>query len=195
MKYKTARQAWHDAYYNGKENTLIEFLQLGSAIQKTVKSNSLNASVHAWLAGRVQNAICELPENIKGFGNFMYSPMRTIDDLEAGQEAVFDHFRYNYNGERLTDKKLDQSYYLVLAAIYEYFYIVYGNKSPFANAGILCKWLDDNKGVQINYHNWGRDWEYIYDRLLDACNYIDMLALEPVSKVIKKYNSSYKEVA
>lgn len=37
MKYKTARQAWHDAYYNGKENTLIEFLQLGSVIQKTVK--------------------------------------------------------------------------------------------------------------------------------------------------------------
>ncbi|QQP86926.1 hypothetical protein [Entomomonas asaccharolytica] len=190
MKYITARQVWHDAHFSGKENTIEQYLKLGVPIQKTVKSNTTESSCHAWLAGRVQHAISLLPHNVAGFGNFMYSPMRTIDDLEAGQEAIFDYFRYNYKDERLTDKKLEQVNYLAIGAIFDYFFIVFGNPSPFSNAGILCKWLYDNKGVKINYHNWGRDWEAIYDCLLEACGYIDKIALEPVSKVISisKYN-------
>lgn len=191
MKYITARQVWHDAYFGGKENTIDQYLLLGVPIQKTVKSNTTESSCHAWLAGRVQHAISLLTPNIRGFGNFMYSPIRTLDDLEAGQEAIYDYFRYNYKGDRLTDKKLEQTYYLIVAAMYEYFYIVYGNPSPFVTASAMCKWLYDYKGTKINPNNWERDWESVYQLLLDACGYIDKLALEPVSKVISivKYHN------
>lgn len=193
MKLKSARQAWHDAFFAGKENTLIEFFQLGVAIQKTMRSNSLNVAIHAWIAGRIQHVISLLPENIKGFGNFMYSPLRTIDDLENGQEAVFDHFRFNYKGDKLTEKKLEQIYYLVIAAMYEYFFIVYGNSSPFKTASDICRFLYDEKGIKMDNRNWGREFGSIYENLLMSCNYIDKTALEPVVKVIKKYR--YKEVA
>lgn len=185
MKYTTARKAWHDAYYTGKENTVDQFLLLGTTVQKTVVNNSLMLCMDAWLKGRVQNAIQSLPENIQGFGNWIYSPMRNIDDLEGAQEAVFDNFWYNFKAEKLTDKKWELSKELTLCAILEYFHVIMGNPSPFKNSAYICKFLKDEKNVHISNHNWVRDWQYIYDALLNSCAYIDSKALEPVSKIIR----------
>ena len=185
MKYTTARKAWHDAYYTGKENTVDQFLLLGTTIQKTVMNNSTSTCMDNWLKGRVQNAIAMLPENIQGFGNWMYSPMRDKDDLESSQEAIFDNFWYNFKAEKLTDKKWQLSKELTLCAILEYFHVIMGNPKPFKTHADKCKLLLDYKGVSISAHNWKQDWEYIYDALLNSCAYIDAKALEPVSKIIK----------
>ncbi|QHJ85814.1 MAG: hypothetical protein [Bacteriophage sp.] len=185
MKYTTARKAWHDAYYTGKENTVDQFLMLGTTIQKTVVNNSTSASMDSWLKGRVQNAISTLPENIQGFGNWIYSPMRNIDDLENAQEVVFDNFWYNFKAEKLTDKKWQLSKELTLCAILEYFHVIMGNPKPFKTHADKCKLLADERGVKIDNRNWDREWGAIYNALLNSCSYIDAKALEPVSKIIK----------
>ncbi|AWM80071.1 hypothetical protein DKL61_06715 [Gammaproteobacteria bacterium ESL0073] len=180
IKYGSARQAWHDAYYTGKENTVDQFLLLGTTVQKTVVNNSLMLCMDAWLKSRVQNEISTLPENIQGFGNWMYSPMRNIDDLEGAQEAVFDNFWYNFKAEKLTDKKWQSSKELTLCAILEYFHVIMGNPKPFKTHADKCKLLVDERGVKIDNRNWD-----IYNALLNSCAYIDAKALEPVSKIIK----------
>ena len=192
MKYTTARKAWHDAYYTGKENTVDQFLLLGTTIQKTVMNNSTSTCMDNWLKGRVQNAIAMLPENIQGFGNWMYSPMRDKDDLESSQEAIFDNFWYNFKAEKLTDKKWQLSKELTLCAIFEYFYVIMGNPKPFKSYAQIARFLNDERGVKINVEQWTRDWSSIYTSLLNSCAYIDAKALEPVSKIIKL---EYDEVA
>lgn len=96
----TACDTWHDAYYNGKENAIYHILELGCMVDKTRMSNTTSIALNQTQKGKIQHAISTLSKDLQGFGNFIYSPISTIDDYERGIEAIWVHFLYNYKGEQ-----------------------------------------------------------------------------------------------
>lgn len=195
MKYITARQAWHDAYYSGKENTMIEFLKLGKAVQKTIKSNSNSSAIHAWLAGRVQNAISTLIYPLQCFGHYLYKPysnglldnMEYSEVLETSHEAIKIGLLLKHTGEQWTDAKFNRVNCIIYACMEEYKKLVLSKKKKFNSYNQTCQWIYGEFGIKIDHTNWHRDWLKIYEEIMDICNEFDKKALIPVTEVINSF--------
>src|SRR5690606_40457133 len=92
MRIISARQAWHDAYYQPWDSVMsvaADWAKLGTSVQTTAKAVTANHAAHQALAGRVQAAIAILPLCLQAFGHHMYSPIATDEDREDAEDAVF----------------------------------------------------------------------------------------------------------
>ena len=75
MKLKSARQAWHDCYYNTSKcqmDVVIEQLEVGAQVQHSSKLNTCNAAAHQVQAGLIQSAISSLAPPLQRLGHWLY---------------------------------------------------------------------------------------------------------------------------
>lgn len=192
MRYTTARRAWHDAFYTGKENTLDQRLMLGVSVQKTVRSNSVNTACHIFMAGMIQNAIATLRFPLQCFGNYLYrSFSESFSDIadyaeakEVAQEAIKNGILLLHINEQWTDAKFERVHYLIFACMEDYKKTVNSGNDKFRSYKQLCQWIYDEYGIKIDHTHWHRDWMVLYKEILNICNDFDRRALKPVTEVI-----------
>lgn len=187
-KYNTARKAWFYAYYNSGNSALIETLQLEQNIQKTHINNSIEVCIDQWLRGKVQSAIASLPEALQSFGNVLYKPEFTNEEVEQAHGSIKIGLFEKYSGQIWTDEKLNKVHYLIFAAMREYKSLVNNQKNYFQSHNELCTYLAEWYGITILRNNWHRDWNEVYQKTLDVCNELDIKALKPVSNAVRSIN-------
>lgn len=194
MKLKSARQAWFMAFYDGKPNTMVETLKLGVFIQKTDKCDTTAIAIHQWLAGKVQHAISTLLPPLQCLGNYFYKPTYSNEDLKIAHEVVKIGVFEKYAGERWSTSKLDRFDALVYVAMENYKSIVNSGAEKFKSYTKICDCIKNNFDKKIDPSHWHRDWLNLYDKIIEVCNDLDKLALEPVSRVVKDYKNNNKKL-
>lgn len=189
MQLNSARQAWHDCLYTAwdSQGAFIEQLGLlGAMVQTTDKQRSASHAVHQALAGGVQAAIARLHSQLRSFGNFMYAPACSDDDLEAAEEAVF-NVALTRSG-RMTAAKRERCEYVAKGVMFRYRRMHQGGQSsapdPFASPEWFKRWVDEVYGVTLPSCAWSRDWEPFVQTCFEVCEDIDKRALSPVAAAI-----------
>lgn len=189
MKLNSARLAWHDSLYTRWDNqgSHVEQLgMLGASIQKTERMVCARHAMHQALSAHIQTAIDTLPDRLKAFGNHMYSPLATIDDREAAEEAVF---KVAYAmGAAMMAKKYNRAQYVAMAVLHRYRRLHQGGQSegidPLPTPEAFRGWIDAEYGVELASENWTREWAGFVEQCFNACNDLDKQALVPVSRCI-----------
>lgn len=196
MKLNSARLAWHDALYTPWDSQGAHVEQiglLGCSVQKTEKMVTSRHAMHQSISARIQHAIATLPGHLQAFGNFMYSPMASIDEKEEAEELVFIG-AYNA-GPKMTARKFAKARHVAQAVVLRYQRLHQGGQSegvdPLPTAEKMRLWILAVHGVSIVGDQWARDWGDFVERCFDACNQLDKAALVPVSMAI----SAMKEAA
>lgn len=189
MKLNSARQAWHDAFYQPWDSVMthvLEMAQLEASVQKTEKQRGTGHAMHQALAGRVQIAIATLPGYIEAFGHWMYSPLSFVEHKETADAAVM-LFAYDRHG-RMTAKKAERAKYVAAGVLHRYRRMHQGGQSsmadPLLSPEAFRAWLDDEYGVRLVSEAWSREWGGFVQHCFDVCNDIDKQALAPVAAVI-----------
>jgi hypothetical protein len=189
MKLNSARMAWHDSLYirrDSQGSTMQEIGTLGRMVQKTDRGATAGHAAHQALAGRIQQAMDTLPEHLKAFGNWMYSPMADVEDKEAAEERVL-YLAYSL-GEKMTARKFEKARYVAMAVLHRYRRLHQGGQSegidPLPGAEAMREWVMEEFGVRLVGDQWARDWGVFVSNCFEACNRLDRDALLPVSKAI-----------
>ncbi|MCO8161055.1 hypothetical protein NJC38_02675 [Pseudomonas sp. 21LCFQ010] len=189
MKLNSARAAWHDALYTARDSqgaVMQEMGMLGRMIQKTERSTNARHAAHQAIAGRVQQAMDTLPASLRAFGNWMYSPIASIDEKEEAEERVL-HLAYSL-GPKMTARKFDKARYVAMAVLHRYRRLHQGGQSegvdPLPGAEHMRKWILEEFGVALVGDQWARDWGQFVEHCFEACNQFDKAALAPVSRAI-----------
>jgi hypothetical protein len=189
MKLNSARMAWHDALYTPWDSQGAHIEQiglLGCTVQKTDKMVNARHAAHQALSARIQQAIATLPRHLQEFGNFMYSPLASIDEKEGVEERVL-HLAYAA-GAKMTAKKFGKARYVAQAVVLRYRRLHQGGQSegvdPLPSVEHMRKWVLEEHGVALVGDHWARDWGDFVERCFDACNLLDKQALAPVSRAI-----------
>ena len=133
---------------------------------------------HMLIAGLVLRAIDTLPKSLRHFGNFMYSPIATGNDLSIAHGLVW----LGSGMESLTDRKKQRAYWMAMAALQSHKMMVNGGQGM--GPGSVCMFVEDRTGEKMNPQNWARDWEAIWDALCGHVDKLDKQALKPVSAVV-----------
>lgn len=190
MKLISARQAWHDAYYQPWDSVMsvaAEWAKLGASVQTTCKSINASHAAHQALAGMVQSAIGTLPDALQAFGHHLYSPIATDDDRELAEDAVF--VLAMQGQSRMTAAKLDRAGYVVKGVLYRYRRMNQGgqggNPDPLEKPESFRAWLFDWYGVRLASENWSREWDSFVEACFKACNELDREALRPIAMAIE----------
>lgn len=182
MKLITARQAWHDAYYNGSSSPLaraVEIGRLGTHIQMTKYHDSNNRAAHVAQCGRVQHAISTLPEELQKLGHWLYAPLLTEEAnciVEDVQDYIF--------GKSGIDPKNNKAYWLTRAVMSDYQDVVLGREQRLKKAKQIREYLADWYGIEIKTNQWTRDWAPKWLKLWHALNDLDVLTLSPIAAVV-----------
>lgn len=195
MRLDTARQAFHDCYYNSRISMLAmaeEFcMGIGGSIQRTEMDNRTNVAMHQALAGTIQKAVATLPRHVRAFGEFMYSPMHYQDDdhREAVEAYVFMLAYQAFTKEtRMTAKKAEKARYVAAGVLYRYRRMHQGGASacadPLEKAEHFRDWLDLEKGCRLAKDNFAREWEPFVQACFDVCNDLDKTALSAVGRCL-----------
>lgn len=186
MRLNTARQAWHDCFYQPWDSVMscaIEWARLGAAVQTTEKGITAGHAAHQALAGQIQRAIDTLPGYVRAFGHWLYNPLACDDHRETAEHAVF-LFAYD-RMERMTAKKAERARYVAMGVLYRYRRMHQGGQSssadPLLSPEAFRGWLDGEYGVKLSSEQWGREWTPFIQHCFDVCNDIDKEALRPVS--------------
>lgn len=189
MKLNSARQAWHDCYYQPWDSVMthvLEMAKLEASVQKTSKQRGTGHAMHQATAGQVQAAISTLPRYVASFGHWMYSPLVCADDKEAAEAAVA-VTAYHRIG-RMTAKKAEKAKYVAAGVLYRYRRMHQGGQSSMPDPLVMPEafraWLDGEYGVRLSSEQWSREWGAFIQHCFDACNDIDKQALAPVAAVI-----------
>lgn len=189
MKLNSARQAWHDAYYQpwDSQGAFIEQLGLlGAMVQRTERVRSASHAAHQALAGQVQAAVGGLHSQLRAFGTYMYAPRCDEDTREAAEEAVFN--LAVSKSPRMTAAKRERCLYVAKGVMHRYRRMHQGGQSstpdPLATPEAFKNWLEDWHGVRLPSCAWARDWEPFVQACFEACEDIDKRALSPVAAVI-----------
>lgn len=189
MKLNSARQAWHDCYYQPWDSVMshvLEMAQLEASVQKTEKQRGTGHAAHQAIAGRVQQAIATLPRHVASFGHWMYSPLADIDDKEAAEAAVAVMAYHRYG--RMTAKKAERAKYVAAGVLHRYRRMHQGGQSSMADPLISPEafraWLDGEYGMRLSSEQWSREWGGYVQHCFDVCNDLDKQALAPVAWVI-----------
>lgn len=195
MKLNSARLAWHDALYTPWDSQGAHVEQiglLGCSVQKTEKMVNSRHAMHQSVSARIQHAIATLPGHLQAFGNFMYSPMASIDEKEEAEELVF-LGAYNA-GPKMMAKKFERARHVAIAVLFRYRRMHQGGQSegvdPLPTPEAFRGWVLQEYGVKIDSRNWERDWEEFVQACFDACNDLDKAALVPVSMAIKEMKNA-----
>lgn len=189
MRIISARQAWHDAYYQPWDSVMsvaADWAMLGTAVQTTAKTTNANHAAHQALAGRVQAVIARLPACLQSFGHHMYSPIAEDDDRENAEDAVF---ALALQGQpRMTARKHERAEFVAKGVLFRYRAMNQGgmgqNQDPLARPEAFRQWLFNWYGIELPSENWGREWGGFIESCFQACNSLDRAALAPVSRAI-----------
>lgn len=195
MQLNSARQAWHDCLYTAwdSQGSFIEQLGLlGAMVQTTDKQRSASHAVHQALAGRVQSAIGKLHNQVRAFGNFMYSPCLDDDTRETAEEVIFNLVQSK--SPRMTAAKREKLEYVVKGVMTRYRYMHQGGQSanddPLESPEGFRAWLNAHYGVKLESANWERDWGGFVRLTFDCCEDVDRMALSPVAAAIYEMKSA-----
>lgn len=190
MKIISARQAWHDCYYQPWDSVMsvaADWARLGTAVQTTGKATNAAHAAHQALAGRVQAAIAALPVCLQAFGHHMYSPIATDADRETAEDAVF--AVAIQDGATLTAKKYERAEYVAKGVLLRYRAMNQGGmggcRDRLASPADFRAWLEAVYGVQLSSQNWEREWGGFIEACFAACNRLDRAALGPVAMVLE----------
>lgn len=190
MKIISARQAWHDCYYQPWDSVMsvaADWARLGTAVQTTGKATNASHAAHQALAGRVQAAIATLPACLQAFGHHMYSPIATDADRETAEDAVF--AVAIQDGATLTAKKYERAEYVAKGVLLRYRAMNQGGmggcRDRLASPADFRAWLEAVYGVQLSSQNWEREWGGFIEACFAACNRLDRAALGPVAMVLE----------
>lgn len=191
MNLNSARQSWHDALYTpwDSQGTHVEQIGLlGCSVQKTEKAVNSRHAMHQSISARIQHAIDTLPSHLKAFGNFMYSPIATVDDKDEADDALF-MLAYRM-GPKMYAKKFEKARLVAQGVLHRYRRIHQGGQSegvdPCPSPEAFRSWLLSVLGLELDSRNWEREWEEFVQACFDACNDLDKAALVPVSLAIKE---------
>ena len=189
MQLRTARQAWHDAYYTPWDSVMAHCMtmaKLGTDIQRTEGDRSTAQAWHQVIAGKVQAAIKTLPYPLQAFGHALYAPQAMDEEREIAESMV-----YGYAGSqmgRMTTKKAEKALYVAAGVFFRYRHMVQGgqdgSRDPLPSSERFITWLYNEYGVEIKNDHWGRDWADYIQHCFRACNDFDRDALAPVAKMI-----------
>lgn len=191
MKLNSARLAWHDAFYTQWDSQGAHVEQiglLGCSVQKTEKSINSRHAMHQSISARIQHAIDTLPSNLKSFGNFMYSPLATVDEKEEAEESLF--MSAYQAGPKMYAKKFERARLVAEGVLYRYRRLHQGGQSegvdPCPTPESFRAWLLCVLGLELDSRNWEREWEDFVQACFNTCNDLDKAALVPVSLAIKE---------
>lgn len=184
-----SRLAWHDALYTPWDSQGAHVEQiglLGCLVQKTEKSVNSRHAMHQAISARIQHAIVMLLGHLQAFGNFMYSPLATVDDKETAEERVL-HVAYDA-GPKMTARKFKKARYVAITVLFRYLRLHQGGQSegvdPLVTVEKMRNWIEDQFGVGLIGANCERDWGKFVEDCFDACNQLDKQTLAPVSRSI-----------
>ncbi|SDU96878.1 hypothetical protein [Pseudomonas vancouverensis] len=193
MKLNSARAAWHDALYTpwDSQGSHVEQIGLlGCSVQKTEKSVNSRHAMQQSVSARIQIAIASLPDDLRAFGNHMYSPLATDDEKDEAEDLLF-QVAYQ-NSSRLavmSAAKMMRARYVCAAILHRYRQINQGGQGegidPLPTVFKLRVWIYDTYGIELPGDQWARDWGDFVEHCFDACNWLDKEALVPVSGAIK----------
>jgi hypothetical protein len=189
MRLNSARQAWHDAYYQPRQSAeamAMEYARLGVQVQTTERDGRTPAAMHQALAGHIQRAIGTLPGYLQAFGHWLYNPQADDERRDAAQAAVY-LLAYQQAG-RMTAAKADKARYVAAGALYRFRRQHQGGQSecpdPLPTPESFRAWLEGEHGVRLASENWGRDWAPFVQLCFDVCDDLDRQALRPVAAAI-----------
>lgn len=186
----SARLAWHDALYTPWDSQGAHVEQiglLGCSVQKTEKSVNSRHAMHQAISARIQHAIATLSPRLKAFGNFMYSPLASIDEREAVEEHIL-LLAYQL-GPKMTARKYAKAACVAKAVLHRYRRLHQGGQSegidPLPTVEQMRKWILEEFGIALVGDQWARDWGDFVEHCFDVCNQVDKNALAPVSRALK----------
>lgn len=191
INLNSARLAWHDALYTPWDSQGAHIEQiglLGCSVQKTEKSVNSRHAMHQSISARIQHAIATLPAHLQAFGNFMYSPIATVDDKEEADDAVF--MAAYCIGPKMYAKKFEKARLVAQGVVHRYRRMHQGGQSegvdPCPSPEAFRSWLLSVLGLELSSEQWTREWEGFIQACFNACNDLDKAALVPVSLAIKE---------
>lgn len=189
INLNSARLAWHDALYTPWDSQGAHIEQiglLGCTVQKTEKSVNSRHAMHQSISARIQHAIATLPAYLRAFGNHMYSPMGSADDMDEAWEALF-KAAYAMS-PKMTARKYEKAQYVAHAVLYRYRRMHQGGQSegddPLPTVEKMRIWVYQMYGIELVGDQWARDWAEFVGMCFDACNDLDKACLAPVSRSI-----------
>lgn len=189
MRLNSARQAWHDAFYQPWDSVMahaIELAKLGNAVQKTERETATRRAADQAVAGRIQMVIDTLPGFIRAFGHHLYNPLANDDHRETAEAAVM-LFAYDRHG-RMTAKKAERAGYVAAGVLHRYRSMHQGGQSampdPIPTPEAFRAWLLGEYGVRLSSEQWAREWGGFIQHCFDVCNDLDRQALGPVAAAI-----------
>lgn len=191
MRFVTARQAWHDAFYTPADSVMAHAAQmarLGTAVQTSERSRSDAAAWHQAQAGLVQCAIAGLPRRLQAFGNTLYSPIRGAHDrqlacVEVAARAISAGRLLAGASDGRAARIAQRCCWMADIAIDQWFDLVVGRRPVWRTASVILA-ADNRYGLVIHASNWERDWSALWEALRVACDDADREALMPVAKIV-----------
>lgn len=193
MRLINSRQAWHDAYYpNIKSTTAIglEALQLGVIVEQPLKHHNNYQVIHQWLAGKVQHSIDVLPIPLQCFGHYLYSPIATVYDLEVAHELVWSILSKQLTQNHFSKENQQRTYWLVRAALKSYQTLVVNKKDHLKTPLKIIKFVKEHYQIELQYVDWKKVWQPLYNNMLFICNELDKQALMPIGDLIKQFKET-----
>lgn len=176
-------------YQGGK--SMLESLvdrSVWGQVQFSEVDNSLHHIAHQALAGRFQHAIASLPDELQHFGHNLYAPevstRQSNQWLEVAHALVWESWAKR---DELGEEKRVQAYWVAAGVLHRYRFMVQGgmgNPDPLEQPRLFRGWLQDRHGVILDRRNWSREWGWIVQELLRACDRLDRQALAPLARVL-----------
>ncbi len=193
MRLINSRQAWHDAYYPNIKSTTsfsLESLQLGIVIEQSLKHYNDYQIIHQWLAGKVQHCIDVLPIPLQCFGHYLYSPIATAYDLDVAHELVWSILTKQFSQNSLDKDSRKKAYWLVRAALKSYQTLVVNKKDHLKTSLKIIKFVKEHYQIELQYADWKKVWQPLYNNMLFICNELDKQALMPIGDLIKQFKET-----
>lgn len=188
MRLISARQAWHDAFYESRSSVLAVAADKAALGKKGRVANETHPdrkdtngrSAHMLAAGLVQAAIRSLPKPLQHFGHTLYSPLATGDDVAIAHGLVW----IGAGLGQLTQRQGERAYWMALAAINSHKRAVNGRDT--LRPGEVCLFIEERLGCHIDPSHWARDYASTWERLARHVDKLDAQALRPVAEVVAK---------
>lgn len=186
MRLITARQAWHDCFYNRVDSPiarLAEAALLGAHIQNTAYHNSDNRAGHIAEAGKIQLAIDSLPDHLQIVGHWLYAPLTTQQANNLAEEVQ--DVIWNKSGLLMLGKEKERAYWLTRAVMRDYQDLVLGRTIRLGTPQRIRGWLLDTHGVDLRTcKDWQRGAKQTSSKLWATLDDLDAAALAPLSAII-----------
>lgn len=188
MRLISARQAWHDAFYESRSSVLAVAADKAALGKKGRVANETHPdrkdtngrSAHMLAAGLVQAAIRSLPKPLQHFGHTLYSPLANGDDVAIAHGLVW----IGSGLGQLTQRQGERAYWMALAAINSHKRAVNGRDT--LRPGEVCLFIEERLGCRIDPSHWARDYASTWERLARHVDKLDAQALRPVAEVVAK---------